>query len=94
MKFPLGQLVATASVAERMEKIPSFAVFVHNCLERHLNGDWGEMCEEDKWANDGALAEKEPGRLFSSYNINENEKIWIITEWDRSYTTILLPSEY
>lgn len=50
------------------------------------------MCEEDKATNDNALVTE--GRLFSSYDYKEDIKIWIITEWDRSATTILFPSEY
>ena len=69
-------------------------------LERHMRLDWGDMDEEDLAANDKALSTGD--RLFSSYNIpdefmNEstpNSKIWIITEADRSVTTILFPDEY
>ena len=61
------------------------------CLNRHRQGDWGDVCDEDKKANDFALDNKE--RILSSYEL-DGEKIWIITEWDRSVTTILFPSEY
>jgi len=62
------------------------------CLLRHATGDWGEMCEEDKAANDKAL--ERGGRLFSAYRNACGTKFWIITEQDRSATTILLPEEY
>jgi len=61
-------------------------------LQRHLNGDWGDLCDEDRRSNDAAL--KNGDRLFSSYRITPDLKLWIITEWDRSITTLLLPSEY
>jgi hypothetical protein len=92
MKFELGEVVATASIAERMDSFPSFSLFVYNSLTRHIKGDWGELCQEDKDANDSAVIEGD--RIVSSYNYSDNVKIWIITEWDRSVTTILYPSEY
>jgi hypothetical protein len=59
---------------------------------RHASGDWGDVCEEDWQENELAL---ENGfRLFSVYHLGDGTKIWIITEADRSVTTILLPSEY
>jgi hypothetical protein len=61
-------------------------------LQRHASGDWGDVCEEDRVANNDALQYGD--RLLSSYAISENIKIWVITEYDRSVTTILLPSEY
>ena len=90
-KFNLGQAVMTRGIAEKMEQDKEFAKFVNVSFIRHANGDWGEMCEEDKQANEDALIHEE--RLFSSYTKGE-WKIWIITEWDRSVTTILFPSEY
>ncbi len=61
-------------------------------LLRHLTGDWGELCEEDKQANEAAL--KYHLRILSAYHLTDGTKIWLITEWDRSVTTILLPEEY
>lgn len=90
-KFKLGQVVMTRGIAEEMESDKGFAAFVHASFLRHSQGDWGEMCEEDKQANEDALIHGD--RLFSSYTLND-WKVWIITEWDRSYTTILFPSEY
>ena len=54
--------------------------------------DWGDLSEEDKKANDKALKNGE--RIMSSYNTENNIRIWVITEWDRSVTTVLLPEDY
>jgi hypothetical protein len=63
-------------------------------LRRHLSGDWGELCDDDRASNKNALVHGD--RLFSSYDIDAGgeTKLWIITEADRSYTTLLLPSDY
>jgi len=60
-------------------------------LARHATGDWGELCAYDRRQNDIAL--REGYRIFSSYDVSA-ERVWIITEADRSVTTILLPEEY
>lgn len=62
-------------------------------LRRHLGGDWGDLDESDRRQNDAALRTGED-RLFSSYQVAPDLTLWIITEWDRSVTTLLLPSEY
>ena len=93
-KFSLGQMVVTRAVHEKMKENDIFKYFVYRSLGRHANCDWGELCEEDKKSNDEALKNGD-GRLFSSYIYGEpDEKIWIITEWDRSVTTILFPEDY
>lgn len=61
-------------------------------LSRHATGDWGDMSEDDKQANEDALVDGY--RLMSSYRDREDNKYWIITEADRSVTTVLLPSDY
>lgn len=88
--FPLGQTVATPGSLELMnEKGVNPSALIH----RHVNGDFGDLCREDVKANQDAL--KTGARIFSSYNINgRKERIWIITEADRSLTTLLLPEEY
>ncbi len=93
-KFPMGRTVATRAVAVRMAEDLEWAEFATRCLVRHLSGDWGNLDDEDKASNEAALAEGE--RLFSSYwyKGNEDEKLWIITEADRSATTLLFPSDY
>lgn len=73
------------------EEKPVGTLLIAACLNRHAKGDWGDVCDEDKKANDFALDNKE--RILSSYTLDDT-KIWIITEWDRSVTTVLFPSEY
>lgn len=87
--FLLGQVVATPGSLEVFQQQEDISI--HQCLLNHQEGDWGELCSDDKQSNDNAV--KNGGRILSSYLIGEN-KIWIITEADRSATTILLPSEY
>lgn len=77
-----------------------YATYVACCLERHQSGDWGEVPKED--AKENKLALKHGNRIMSSYYIHPEDKVppsldgkfWIITEADRSATTVLLPSEY
>lgn len=85
--FELGSIVATRAAAE---SIPRSEMI--EALKRHASGDWGEVCEEDKGLNDQALQTQ--GRLLSVYHTEDGTKFWIITEWDRSATTVLLPDDY
>ena len=87
MKFSLGQVVTTLGISELLTPQE-----ISMLLDRHVMGDWGDMSKSDKNLNDQALA-MGLGRLFSSY-ITPKGKVWIITEADRSITTVLLPSEY
>ena len=87
-KFDLGQIVATPGA---LEALGSAGQSPAEFLTRHVQGDWGEVDDEDKQANDDAL--KTGARLLSAYTALD-ERIWIITEADRSSTCILLPSEY
>jgi hypothetical protein len=91
MLFNLGDVVQTAGVAAHRAESASFDVFVSSSLFAHSRGDWGDLDNEDKATNKAAL--RNGGRLLSSYTA-EGTKIWIITEHDRSVTTILFPSEY
>ena len=97
-KFELGQIVATAAIDERIKADDQFFTFVMRCIARHAVCDWGDMCEEDKALNDQALIPGQEERLHSSYTYSGEDgaqtKIWIITEWDRSATTILFPEDY
>lgn len=93
MKFNFGQLVATVGVNEALYGNPKFQKFVKESFQRHINGDWGDLDKEDKNSNDLALESGED-RIFSAYKYENGVKIWIITEWDRSVTTILFPEEY
>jgi len=85
--FPLGQIVVTANAAN---------IISENCIDsaiaRHESGDWGEVGAQDWKANDNAVKHGE--RILSSYTCAGGEKFWIITEADRSYTTVLLPEDY
>jgi hypothetical protein len=92
MKVRLGQLCMTRGIAEEVAKNKEFAKFVWDSLKRHASGDWGDVCKEDWQANNEALIMRD--RLLSAYKHNKFKKIWIITEWDRSATTILFPEEY
>ena len=85
-KFTLGDIVMTQGVNDLFELFELTAL-----LSRHLNCEWGDLSGEDKKLNDAALISNE--RLFSAYSTPKG-KVWIITEHDRSATTILLPSEY
>jgi hypothetical protein len=85
--FPLGNVYQTPGV---LEAIPSEDVF--RALARHQSGDWGDLGTEDKEENEFSLGY--PLRLLSAYHSQTGMKFWVITEADRSSTTVLLPSEY
>lgn len=85
--FALGQCLATQGVL----RLVSYSE-IYTCLERHRMGDWGDVEAEDRAANDAALVSG--ARLLSSFISSEGVHLWIITEADRSATTVLLPSEY
>jgi hypothetical protein len=87
--FSLGQVVATPGALSLLAQHGKDPL---HFLKRHACGDWGDLDVEDWQANDAALAHDD-GRLFSSYRI-EQQKLWIITESDRSSTCILLPADY
>jgi hypothetical protein len=87
-KFRLGEIVATANAISRFA-----GETLEHCLNRHAQGDWGELDEEDKQCNERALT-RGGGRLMSAYPISCQGKIWVITEADRSVTTLLLPEDY
>ena len=91
-EFPMGQIVMTRGVNDEIAKNTPFSEFVLASLKRHAQCDWGDLSIEDTASNNSAL--KTRGRLFSSYIKEGLKKIWIITEWDRSVTTILFPDEY
>ena len=86
--FPLGRTLATTPGA--METLDSSDVFA--ALKRHMSCDWGDCCDAD-WAENDFAVDKDL-RLFSVYHDRNGTKFWIITEADRSATTVLLPSEY
>jgi hypothetical protein len=89
--FSLGQTVATPGALETLQRLN---VEPSTLLDRHISGDWSDMDKEDQKANKRAVESGED-RVFSAYLLPpDNTKVYVITEWDRSYTTILLPSEY
>jgi hypothetical protein len=85
-RFPLGQVVITANASLRLSTEE-----VMTALHRHACGDWGDLCPEDTLANEEAL--RDGDRLLSAYGQGE-QRFWIITEADRSVTTVLLPDDY
>jgi hypothetical protein len=85
-KFPLGRIVMTANASVRLD-----AVAVNDGLRRHASGDWGDLPPEDVEQN--AFGLEHGARLFSAYGKGE-KRFWIITERDRSVTTVLLPEDY
>jgi hypothetical protein len=87
VKFWPGNLYFTAAVDRELVRED-----IITALERHGNGDWGDVCPEDREANETALATG--GRLFSVYHDRRGVKFWIITEADRNATTVLLPDDY
>lgn len=92
MKFHPGQLVVTRGVNDLIADNEEFAKHVFLSLKRHLVGDWGDLCDEDRVSNELALQQGE--RLLSAYKKDGVPTIWVITEWDRSVTTVLFPEEY
>ena len=88
-RFALGKVLGTPGVLHKMLESDTDAF---GFLERHGRGDWGDMTQEDSDANNVALVEG--GRLFSVYEFADGDKLWVITEADRSATTLLLPDEY
>lgn len=86
-KFGLGRTLTTPGA---LEAIPQEEVF--RALQRHADGDWGEVCPED--AEENTFAVENGLRILSAYTSSSGVKFWIITEADRSATTVLLPNEY
>ena len=88
-KFSLGQIVATPGALKALTEAEQMPL---EFLARHITGDWGDVCKDDWNRNDEALIDET--RLLSAYRTRLGTKLWIITEWDRSVTTLLLPEEY
>ena len=87
-KFPLGQIVVTRNCLDYAQENN---VNLTELVNRHASGDDGDLCKADQQLND--LAIETEGRIFSSYLIN-GTKFYVITEWDRSYTTVMLAEDY
>lgn len=90
-KFKTGRLLFTRAVNDLIADDINFAAFVIKCQKRFMKCDWGDCCPEDKEANDKAV--KDGSRIIGVYK-NDKWKVWIITEADRSYTTIMFPEDY
>ncbi len=88
-KFPLGQVVATPGALEALRAANQDALPL---LRRHAEGDWGEVSPDDAQENEFSLTHGL--RLLSAYTLADGTRLWIITEADRSATTLLLPEEY
>ncbi|WP_306533675.1 hypothetical protein [Geobacter sp.] len=93
MKFKPGQIVTTRAIHERRIENVEFSRFVQLSLSRHLEGDYGDILDDDRVAN--VNAEDKEERILSAFDFpGSGERIWIITEADRSSTTVLFPDEY
>ena len=97
--FPLGRVVATRRVWELINSDELFSNFVSICMSRYIACDWGALDPEDWQLNDESVDGE--GRLLASYplpedifDVGSDDRLWIITEEDRSVTTILFPGDY
>ena len=88
-RFSLGQIVGTPAA---IEALAASGQTPAEFLSRHVQGDWGDLVEEDKRLNDEAI--QEGSRILSSYHTARGVKVWVITESDRSSTCLLLPDDY
>ena len=89
IRFPLGRVVATPGVLSALEKAEQHpAAF----LDRHVSGDWGEVPEADKQENEVSV--EQGFRILSAYTTSAGDRIWVLTEADRSATILMLPEEY
>lgn len=87
--FPLGKVIASDGA---FDTLLGLNINPKELLERHMSCDWGDVCEEDRHLNNIAVVRAE--RILSAYRLPNGDKVWVITEWDRSETTMLLPEEY
>lgn len=92
-KFPLGTVVATLNLLERVDNEGHLGeTTLTDLIRRHSEGDWGDVVEEDRLTNEEGLVDG--NRLHSVYRLSGDLTVWVITEWDRSITTALLPKDY
>ena len=89
MRFSLGRVVATQGALRALEKAEQLPT---EFLDRHVNGDWGDVPEADKQENEYSV--EQGFRILSAYSTSAGDQIWILTEADRSATTLMLSSEY
>jgi hypothetical protein len=88
-KFSLGRIVATRGALEALNQANQNPF---EFIEKHQTGDWGELCEEDKRENEFSV--RNGFRILSAYRTRNGVKLWVITEADRSATTLLRSHEY
>jgi hypothetical protein len=88
-KFPLGRLAITPGAIDALAEANQLPI---DFLSRHSKGDWGDVNEEDWQENDFSM--KNGFRILSAYKTSKGERLWVITEADRSVTTILRPEDY
>jgi len=89
----LGQCRATFAAMQALKENDTHSIVI---LKRHECGDWGDLTDEDRQLNETAI-QPDPekcSRILSHYRLEDGQRLYVITEWDRSETTILLPSEY
>ena len=95
IRFKLGELVATPGAIEALKDTKQSPLIF---IQRHQTGDFGDVPESDKELNELAISNEgnieKQQRVMSSYKTSKDQVVWVITEYDRSVTTILLPSEY
>ena len=89
IRFELGRVVATPGALSALQKAEQEP---REFLDRHVNGDWGEVPEADKQENE--LSVEQGFRILSAYTTSAGDRLWVLTEADRSATIILLPEEY
>jgi hypothetical protein len=85
--FRIGQIITTSAALSNLTQAD-----IHAAIQRHQPGDWGDVDPEHREENDISL--KKGLRLFSVYHSERRLKFWVITETDRSYTTVLLPQDF
>ena len=91
LEINLGHILVSKEVIDKVRENQEFAIYVKKCLEKYKHGEWGDISDYTGQINDRGL--KMGRRLFSSYESNEYPEIWITTEPDRSYSTIMCPDE-
>ena len=92
LNLNIGQTVMTQAIAAELSSLGLDEMAIAEYLHRHANGDWGDLHKADIEMNNTALTAG--GRILSSYKDTPIGKIWILTEWDRSVTTVMFPSDY
>lgn len=89
----IGQPTITSHLHEVMQLNPVFELEVYQAFEKYVNCEWGDLDPEDKELNDNAVQEPGSDRILAAYKLSKG-KIYIITEWDRSYTTLMFAEDY